>query len=309
VSLKLKKRGSAWQYTLCWRGHTYRQSSRHWSRDQAQEAGKKLLDDLHAESVGRKPARTFNQGVERYIADELPGMKPRTSEEALKNIGYIAPDLEGRYLTQAKEVAAAIRKRFAGKSPATINRRLQIVNRIVGLAFREWEWLDKPIPIPMLPEQHRERFLTRAEVERLAKAAGGANGDFIRLLAYTGIRKSQALSLTKAQVRGGYLHLGRDGKTGRPQLVPIHPRIRVIARKLPLSVTLGTLHKAWYRAVKETGVSARIHDLRHTLASWMLQSGADLIHVRDMLGHSSVAVTQRYAHLAAQHVRRAVNRI
>lgn len=309
MSLKLKKRGNAWGFTLCWRGQTHRKSSRHWSREQAQEAGKKLLDDLHAESVGRKPARTFNQGVEKYISDELPRMKERTAAEALKNIGYIGADLEGRYLTDAKDVAAAIRKRFEGKSPATVNRRLQIVNRIVNLAYREWGWLDRPIPIPMLPEQHREHFLTRAQVEKLAKAAGGANGDFIRLLAYTGIRKSQALSLTPQQVRGGFLHLGRDGKTGRPQLVPIHPRIRQIIRQLPLPVTLGTLHKSWYRAVAQTGIKARIHDLRHSLASWMIQTGSSLTHVQEMLGHHSVAVTQRYAHLTAGHLRRAVRRI
>lgn len=236
-------------------------------------------------------------------------MKERTREEAIKNIGYIAASLEGRKLTEAKEVAADIRRRFKDLSPATVNRRLQIVNRIVNLAYREWEWLDRPIPIPMLPEKHRERFLTKAEVERLAKAAGGANGDMIRLLAYTGIRKSQALGLTREHAKGGFLHLGREGKSGRPQLVPIHPRIRAIIRRLPLPVTLGTLHKAWYRAVEETGIAARLHDLRHTTASWMLQNGADLIAVRDMLGHSSVAVTQRYAHLAAKHLRRAVNRI
>lgn len=309
MSLKVRKRGDAWGFTLCWHGQIHRRTSRHWSRDHAAEAGKKLLDDLHAESVGRKPERTFNQGVEKYIADELPQMKPRTRAEALKNIGYIAPVLEGRNISDAEAVADDVSKRFAGKSPATINRRRQIVARIASLAYRKWKWLDRPIPIPMLPEQHRDNFLTRAQVEKLAKAAGGINGDFIRLLAYTGIRKSQALSLTPQQAKGGYLHLGRDGKTGRPQLVPIHRSIRHIIRQLPLPVTLGTLHKSWYRATAATGIKARIHDLRHTFASWMLQGGAGIMDIKELLGHSSVVVSQRYAHLAAQHLKRAVNRI
>lgn len=307
--MPLRKRGGAWQVTVCWRGQVYRRQSRRWSRDQAAEVEKKILDDLHALSVGKQPARTFDEALERYEAEQLPHMKQRTREEAEKNIRYIRPFLEGRYLTEGEDVSGRIRTEFQALSPSTINRRLQIVARLCSLAYRDWKWLDRPVRVSMLPEKHRDRFLTKAEVERLAKAAGGANGDFIRLLAYTGIRKAQALSLTPAQVKGGFIHLGRDGKTGRPQLVPVHPDVARIVKRLPLPVTLGTLHKAWYRAVGETGIQARIHDLRHTLASWMLQKGADLIAVRDMLGHHSVAVTQRYAHLAAGHLRRAVRRI
>lgn len=306
--MSVKKRGDAWQVTVCWRGQVYRRSSRHWSREQAHEVKKQILDGLHDASLGKKPRRTFDDALERYEREELPKMKPRTQSEARKNIRYIRTDISGRYLDEAKDVAGELQAKFSGKSPATINRRVQIVARLCSLALH-WEWIDRQIPIPMLPEQHRDNFLTKAQVEKLAKAMGGANGDFVRLLAYTGIRKGQALALNRGNVRGGYLYLGRDGKTGRPQVVPVHPNVKGIVKRLPLPVTLGTLHKAWYRATASTGIQARIHDLRHTLASWMLQGGADLIAVRDMLGHSSVAVTQRYAHLAAKHLQRAVRRI
>ena len=306
--MPVTRRGGAWGYSFGWKGRSYRRSSSRWTRKDAQEIEAKALRDLHAVEAGRQPERSFADGIAKYIADELPQMKPRTQAEALKNIGYITASIEGRMLSEAKDAAADIRRRFADLSPATINRRLQIVNRIVNLAYKEWGWLDKPTPIPMLPERERERFLTRAEVERIARKCP-RSGDLIRLLAYTGIRKSQALALTPEHARGGYLHLGRDGKSGKPQLVPIHARIRPIVRKLPLPVTLGILHKEWYAALEATGIRARIHDLRHTTASWMLQAGADLIHVRDMLGHSSVAVTQRYAHLGAKHLRQAVNRV
>lgn len=307
--MSLRKRGDAWQVTVCWRGQVYRSQSRRWNREQAAEVEKKILDDLHAISVGRQPARTLQEGLERYEADELPRMKERTRQEAKKNIAHIKPFIEGRYLTEGEEVAAEIRRAFQSLSPSTSNRRVQVVARILSLAYHPWKWLDKPIRIPMLPEKHRDRFLTKAEVEKLAKSAGGANGDFIRLLAYTGIRKSQALALTKAQVRGGFIHLDRSGKSGKPQLVPVHPSIRHIIRRIPLPVTLGTLNKSWYRAIAETGIKARIHDLRHSLASWMIQTGSSLTHVQEMLGHHSVAVTQRYAHLTARHLRKAVGRI
>lgn len=306
--MPLKKRGQAWQVTICFGGQVYRKQSRRWSRAQAAEYERFFFDEIHAQQIGKVTPRSFAEGVERYEADELPRMRPRTQAEARKNLSYIAKSHDGKMLADAEEVAGDIRKRFAHLSAATVNRRLQIVNRIVNLAWKNWKWLPSPIAIPMLPEKEHERFLTRAEVERLAKACP-KSGDFIRLLAYTGIRKSQALGLTAQSVKGGFLHLGRDGKSGKPQLVPIHPKLRRIVKRLPLPVTLGILHKEWYAARVSTGIQARIHDLRHTHASWLLQSGADLIAVRDLLGHSSVAVTQRYAHLAAQHLRRAVNRI
>lgn len=304
----LRKRGKAWQVTVCWRGRVYRQSNRHWNRDQAAEAERALIEGLHATAIGKKPPRLLSEGIEQFKLEELPKMKPRTRAEAEKNLRYIAPDIGERMLTEARDAATAIRKRFAHLSPATQNRRVQPIARICALAFKEWGWLEKPVSIPMVAEPERDTFLTKAQVEKLARKCP-RSGDAILVLAYTGIRKSQALALMPDRVRGGSIHLGREGKSGKPQLVPIHPRIKPIMRRLPLKTTLGILHKEWYAALKATGIKARLHDLRHTLASWMLQKGAGLVEVRDMLGHSSVAVTQRYTHLSHQHLRRAVNRI
>ncbi|MDE2473111.1 MAG: tyrosine-type recombinase/integrase [Bradyrhizobium sp.] len=57
------------------------------------------------------------------------------------------------------------------------------------------------------------------------------------------------------------------------------------------------------------GVACRWHDLRHTCASWLVQAGVPLHTVGEFLGHSSMAVTKRYAHLAPEHLAEAVNRL
>jgi integrase len=53
-------------------------------------------------------------------------------------------------------------------------------------------------------------------------------------------------------------------------------------------------------------MSTEIHDLRHTCAAWLVSAGVPLAEVRDLLGHSTVKMTERYAHLAPENVRRAV---
>jgi len=53
----------------------------------------------------------------------------------------------------------------------------------------------------------------------------------------------------------------------------------------------------------------RFHDLRHTAASFMVKGGASLIAVRDVLGHSNVAVTSRYSHLAIEDMKKAVDKM
>jgi integrase len=53
----------------------------------------------------------------------------------------------------------------------------------------------------------------------------------------------------------------------------------------------------------------RVHDLRHTCAAWLVSAGVPLPEVRDLLGHSTVMMTEKYAHLAPENIRAAVRRL
>lgn len=264
--------------------------------------------------MGRKPARTFNEAVERWVREELPHKKSKQS--FLYKLSRIAPILEGRLLSEVDTVCSQIRAqggaRFDAMKPATINRHLAIVRRLLSLAYKRWGWLDEPLHqrVELLPEKgERHVYLTEDEVEALAASCKHA-GDALLLAAYTGIRKSQLLRLTRANVVGDCLHLGTDSKTVQPQVIPLHPRVQGIAATLPLRCTPPVLRREFEKAREAIGrPDIHFHDLRHTFASWLIQSGADLMHVRDFLGHSTVAVTQRYAHLKTENLREVLHKV
>lgn len=131
------------------------------------------------------------------------------------------------------------------------------------------------------------------------------------MAAYTGVRRGQMLRIHgEKQVIDGWLHLDRTGKSAKPLVIPLHPRVRSIAERMPLPITNRMLRDDFEAARAAIGLPhVRWHDLRHTCASWLVQAGVPLTTIRDLLGHSTIAVTQRYAHLAAAHLLDAVSRL
>jgi integrase len=117
------------------------------------------------------------------------------------------------------------------------------------------------------------------------------------------------LRLTASDVKDGWISLDRTSKTRTLQMVPVHPRVAEIAARLPLGVTKSQCFASWSAAQKATGIKARWHDLRHTCASWLVESGSDMLTVRDMLGHSTITMAQRYAHRAPKHLKDAISKV
>ena len=107
-------------------------------------------------------------------------------------------------------------------------------------------------------------------------------------------------------------------KSGRRREVPLNSEAdAVLVRRTPQVTGLVFGTSSWYafRSYWEEAVTAakiddfRFHDLRHTFASWAVQHGATLQEIKDLLGHSSLAMVMRYAHLSPEHLRRAVGRL
>lgn len=301
-----KRPEGSYQVTVGHGGRTLRRSSRHWTFADARKVEADLLRQVRDAAAGKKPERTLAEGLEKWLEEHVP--KLRSERNARNKARGLLPYIHGKKLSEAPQVWSTIKAGMADKAAATVNHKGRILRQICNLAMTEWGWTDEPIGkrIKLLREVPRENFLTLEQVEALAKHAG-RSGELILFAAYTGIRHGHMLRLTHHDVKEKYITLDRTSKNRSLQQVPVHPKIADIAKRLPLGISAWHLQQDWNRARDALGLRhVRWHDLRHTCASWLVQNGVPITTVRDFLGHSTVAVTQRYAHHAPAHLMEAV---
>lgn len=197
---------------------------------------------------------------------------------------------------------------------ATLNRELSSLKTMFNLAV-EWGWLpDNPARTIKLLKgvNKRLRFLNRDEIQRLIDYAAPHLKPVIITAVTTGMRKSEILNLEWKNVsfEQAFIHVEKT-KNKRPRDIPISPYLEETLKKLERSREIGKyvfcnakgdrrleLRPHFKNALEKAGIEDfRFHDLRHTAASWLASNGLDLITLMYVLGHQSLEMTRRYAHL------------
>ncbi|WP_371322841.1 site-specific integrase [Dechloromonas sp. ZY10] len=218
----------------------------------------------------------------------------------------------------------------AGIRSTTINRELSVLSAAINHACRRWgvSVTENPVKYQWLRAAPlRLRYLDRIEADRLIAAADALRpvlGDFVRLALHTGCRKTELLTLRWSDVdllRRFFVLRPENTKTARRRAVPLNKTALGALHALKARGPVGaewvfskpsgdrvkSLDWLFRKAVKEAGISDfRIHDLRHTCASWLVSEGVELVKVRDLLGHTSIKMTERYAHLMPSKLHSAV---
>lgn len=211
---------------------------------------------------------------------------------------------------------------------ATINRELHSARAAVNFYINDHDIdLKNPFSNFKLPESDpRIRFLTHHEAIKLIDASKDNFYVclFIRLALLTGCRTGELLKLTWDRVKfdSRYILLTKEHtKTKRRRFVALsddalailsqHYNNRESDTFVFFNSRSGTyiksLKKGFRNACDRAGITDfRAHDLRHTFASWLVQSGVALYTVRDLLGHTCITTTERYAHLQNDHLRNAL---
>jgi len=279
---------------------------------------------------------TIEQLADVYMREHCAGRcKPRTIEANTWLFNRIVkPRLGKRKLLDLRPVDIAKMHADLQSTPYNANRALGLLRAMLNCAER-WEMIPRgsnPASIiKPYPERKRERFLSADELERLFTALDTAEAEekidiyeaaAIRLLIYTGCRLSEITTLEWASVdldkaRIIFEHHKTD-KYGN-KIIPLNaPALKVLTDlprvpKNPYVIVGGkegkhliNLQKPW-RALRKTAQldDVRLHDLRHSFASFAVGAGISLAIIGGLLGHRSVQTTARYAHLANDPLKQA----
>ena len=297
---------------------------------------KQGLDPLEERSHARGGATVADLAAS-YLEKHLqPKCKPSTLREWTRLLHRdILPRIGRRKVADLQRGDISALHRSLRDKPVTANRVVTLLSALLTYAEREGVRPDGSNPcrhVVKYPEKKRERFLTHDELGRLGDALREAEQEgekhpsgilAVRLLLLTGARKSEILGLRWDEVdfERACLRLS-ESKTGK-KVIPLGAPAIEVLKTAPecegnpyvcFGVKQGAafcgLQAVWKRLRDRAGLSdLRLHDLRHSHASFGAGLGLSLPLIGRILGHSSTATTARYAHLADDPVRQAADRI
>ncbi|MGH7908557.1 MAG: tyrosine-type recombinase/integrase [Thermodesulfobacteriota bacterium] len=209
--------------------------------------------------------------------------------------------------------------RLRDAKPATVNREIATLRQIFNLAKRWKKFFgENPISISKLLPEHnlKERILTYEEETRLFSLCNPYLRPIVVTALNTGMRKSEILTLKWSNVdqKNGVITIDQTNtKTKKTRRIPINSTMRTLLPEQKLKsggsehVFLSqtgapykfhdSLKGAFERTCRKAGITGfRFHDLRHTSATRMVESGASIVAVSKILGHSDIKMTMRYSH-------------
>jgi integrase len=307
------------------------------ARNAAQTLRAKVVlgDNPAVKKAALKQVPTLQTFVNEHYLPYIKSCKRswQTNLSALKN--HVLPEFGKLHLdeiTQPLLVKHHLAMREKGYAPATANRQIIMFRYMYNLA-KKWNIVgaetNPAVGIALFEENNKcERYLTTEEVQRLSKTIQQSDNPqlkyIVSLLLLTGCRKRELLD-----AEWSHFDLERRSwripmsKSGKPRHVPLSddvlsilhqiPRFEGCPYVLPNPKTLlpfNTIFCSWNTARKQAGMpELRMHDLRHSFASFLVNAGRSLYEVQNILGHSQLNTTQRYAHLSQATLLEAANAV
>jgi len=313
------------------------------AKDWVSKIERKVKDGKYLSEIESRK-HTLGEAIDRYITKVLP-----TKPKMVYNWGLILNYWKGQasgkslfdittpFLIEQRDKLAERRIRKTKKDPegkpmalATINRYMGVLQVVLSVAYKEWEWIDKnPFDrLRKLPEKNqRVRYLSDDERERLLIACQDKAIETpylypaVIMAILTGARKMEILTLRweNVDLQNGRAIL-QETKNGERRTIPIVGKAYELMRGLhstrksdewvfpsrdktrPFDIT-----RAWKRALKLAGITNfKFHDLRHTCASYLAMEGKSMGEIAAVLGHKTLQMTKRYAHLSDAHIQSVV---
>jgi integrase len=308
--------------------------------DQAKKQARAVLadamrgeDPVEARSAARRAPSVADLAADYLERHAIPKKRPKSARDdraMLRNI--ILPKLAGKKVESiGRRDVEAIHVAMKDR-PYQANRVLSLCSKMFNLAV-EWKWRpDNPAKgIERYDEQKRDRWLSDTELRRLCTALdehpNAREANAIRLQLLTGARLGEVLGSRKEDFdreRGVWTKPAHQTKQKRTEHLPLSAQALTVVTS---SIETGDPHspflfpgnkpgqplrelkRFWSSLMHRSGITNyRRHDNRHTYASHLVSSGLSLEIVGRLLGHTTAATTQRYAHLADDPLRAATDR-
>jgi integrase len=307
-------------------GRKTRKSTRTTDREKAQEFGRVLEERMwRIHQLGDRSAVSWDEAAKRWLKDSH---KPKERDREF--IDWLAPSI-GEYPVSAvadPDVLEELRQDglSEGWSHSTVDRLMGTVSAVLRKCA-EWRYLPYAPKVPMFrPPTPEPRWLTPEELESLCKKLPKHLELAARFAVATMLRMRAMLKLTwdRVDLQGRRAWIPKSHqKAGRTFVVPLSPEAVRVLRELRKLNPEGQWVFQWMgkpiddcntlafqKAVTEAGLDPlRWHDLRHTGASWAVQSGVTLQELMVLMDVKSYAIVLRYAHLAPSQAASAADRV
>lgn len=318
----------AYGYSLWVNGHRKRRVDSAWIKDDAEKALAERILGLEQEEAKRARGMTFGEAIERYFQtkarkkslafDRLYLKAFITAWGAETPLKEITADRISAW--KAEKLAAVCARTKQPLAPASINRPLSALRHLLNLAHEEWGALAA---VPRIRQEQepegRIRWLELQEEARLlAECARSKNPELFALVTVdleTGLRKGELLGLTweRVDLSRSVLMLEQT-KGGKRREVPMRQAVYDLFATWPgprkgRVFKTRKLRTAFENAVERAGLEDfHFHDCRHHFASWFVMRGGRIEALQKILGHKTLSMTLRYAHLAPEYLRAEMER-
>ncbi|MDI6808290.1 MAG: site-specific integrase [Candidatus Eisenbacteria bacterium] len=319
------KRGNIWWINYAGPDHRERrESSRSTRFKDAEELRvrrkQEVLEGIDPIAARRMTDHCFFELAGHYLEWAQKQKAFESKRGFVKQFADVFDNFPLRYFT-TRAIEEWQTSKLLTSKPATVNRMLATLKHMFTKAS-EWEMINDEIlrrvrRVKLLPVSNRRlRYLSSEECSALIQASSPHLKPIIIAALNTGMRKGEILSLQwdkHVDLRHGFILLDIT-KSGERREIPINETmretlsglIRHLSSQYVFTDIDGNRFKdvktAFNAACRRAGIKdLRFHDLRHTFASHLIMAGVDLTTVKELLGHKTISMTLRYAHLAPSH--------
>ena len=308
------KRGSVWYYDIKVGGKRIKRattaSDKNGAEVEAVLAARKQLENPNGDT-----GMTLKSAIMRCYREEWQDNKDglRTVNRTLKIVDILG-DIPLKKIDEIAINRLGIALTGKGLTQATLNRYRSHIRRLLNVAHRKWREIDR-VPYIQNTKEVPKRFkvYSPAEEKLILSMPHPEFVDLSVILFDTGLRLGEALRLTKGEVdfTTNLITVWSDATKGeKTRSVPMTARVHALLEHRTLPFMFKDEHEVeriWKRFKQQQGITDGgwvIHAMRHTFASRLVRKGIDLYTVKELLGHSTITVTERYAHRTPPNCKR-----